>query len=97
VISDRDDFEWDENNEGHIADHNVDPYEAEEAATDHDAIIWRDGNDRFDNPRYLCIGKTEDGRILFLVMDRKEERRWRVGSAREAGPRPRKVYRRRNR
>lgn len=97
MISDRDDFEWDENNEGHIADHNVDPYEAEEAATDRGAIIWRDGNDRFGNPRYLCIGKTEDGRILFLVMDRKEGSRWRVGSAREAGPRPRKVYRKRNR
>jgi len=92
-----DEFEWDEDNEGHIGKHNVDPYEAEQAATDPEAIMWRQGNDTFGNARYLCIGKTEDGRILFLVMDRKAARRWRVGSARTAGPGPRKAYRRRNR
>jgi len=97
VISDWDDFEWDEDNENHVAEHDVDPCEAEEAVTDRGAIIWRDGTDKFDNPRYLCIGKTKDGRILFLVIDRKGERRWRVGSARNAGPKPRKAYRKRNR
>ncbi len=96
-MPDWDEFEWDEHNEAHIAEHDVDPYEAEEAATDPGAIIWREGSDRFGNRRYLCIGKTEEGRILFLVMDRKGERRWRVGSARSAGSGARKAYRRRNR
>ncbi len=97
VIPDWDDFEWDEDNENHIAEHDVDPYEAEEAVTDRGAIIWRDGTDKVGHPRYLCIGKTEDGRILFLVIDRKGERRWRVGSARPAGPKARKAYRKRTR
>ena len=55
VISDWDDFEWDEDNENHITKHDVDPYEAEEAVTDRGAIIWRNGTDKFGNPRYLCI------------------------------------------
>jgi len=96
VISDWDDFEWDKDNEAHIAEHDVDPYEATEAIRDRSAIIWRAGKDKFGNPRYLCIGKSKDGRILFLVVDRKAERRWRVGSARTAGPRARKAYRKRN-
>lgn len=93
---DWDEFEWDEHNEGHIAEHDVDPYEAEEAATDPGALIWRSGSDRFGNRRYLCLGKTDDGRVLFLVLDRKGDRLYRVGSARNAGPRERKVYRKRN-
>lgn len=93
----RDEFEWDEDNENHIAEHNIDPYEAQEAATDPGAIIWRQGNDKFGNPRYLCIGKTKDGRIIFLVMDRKQPRQWRIGSARDAKPSARKAYRKRNR
>ncbi len=97
VMPDRDEFEWDEDNEAHIAEHDVDPYEAEEAAADPGAVFRRRGKDRFGNPRYLCVGKTEDGRILFVVMDRKEARRWRVGSARDAGPTARKAYRKRNR
>jgi uncharacterized DUF497 family protein len=90
------DFEWDEYNEDHIARHGVDPYEAEEAATDPGAVFRRSGSDRFNNPRYLCLGRTESGRILFLVLDRKWEGRWRVGTARNAVPRERKDYRRRN-
>lgn len=95
-MSDRDGFEWDEQNEGHIARHDVDTYEAEEAATDPNAIFRRSGEDRFGNPRYMCVGKTEDGCILFLVVDLKEERRWRIGSARDTVPRERKEYRKRN-
>lgn len=96
-MPDGDEFEWDEDNEDHIARHNVDPYEAEEAITDTGAITWREGSDKYGNPRYLCIGKTEDGRILFVVMDYKKARQWRVGSARDAGPTARKAYRKRNR
>ena len=95
-MQDRDEFEWDEHNEDHIADHDVDPDEAEEAATDSNAIFRRRGKDRFGNPRYLCLGKTESGRILLLVVDLKPGRQWRVGSAREAVPYERKEYRRRS-
>ena len=92
-----DEFEWDENNEEHIAEHDVDPYEAEDSVLDPDAVLIRRGKDRFGNPRYLCLGKTEDGRMLIVVVDRKGGRRWRVGSARDASPGERKSYRKRNR
>ncbi|MGH2345814.1 MAG: BrnT family toxin [Chloroflexota bacterium] len=61
-----DEFQWDEANVEHIARHGITPEEAEEAYLD-------------ENRRYLSIprtsretrrallGKTEDGRILFLV------------------------------
>jgi len=91
-----DDFEWDEVNEDHIAKHNVDRYEAEEAATDPSALIWRQGKDRFGSPRHLCIGKTDNGRILFLVVDHKEKHLWRVGAARDTAPSERKIYKKRS-
>jgi len=83
-MQDWDEFEWDEDNESHVAARGVDPYEAEEAATDPDAVLRRSGEDRFGNPRYLCLGKTEDGRVLFLVLAYRGGRRWRVGTARDA-------------
>lgn len=33
-----DEFEWDEDNEEHIAEHDVDPYEAEDAVLDPGAL-----------------------------------------------------------
>lgn len=66
-----DEFEWDDDNEYHLAKHGVDRYEAEEAATDPAAIVKRVGTDRYGNRRYIYVGKTEDGRILFMVVDRK--------------------------
>lgn len=97
-MQERDEFEWDQKNEDHIAEHNVDPYEAEEAVLDFRAPQpKRCGTDKYGNPRYLYIGKTEDGRILFLVVDRKGGGLWRIGSARDAVPAERKIYRKRNR
>jgi uncharacterized DUF497 family protein len=92
-----DEFEWDDDNEGHLAEHGVDRYEAEEAATDPAAIVKRVGTDRYGNRRYIYVGKTEDSRILFMVVDRKGQRRWRVGSARDAKFNEKRGYRRRNR
>jgi uncharacterized DUF497 family protein len=96
-LQDWDEFEWDEENEGHLARHQVDRFEAEEAATDTGAVIRRAGKDRIGNPRYAYIGKTVDGRVLFLVIDRKERQRWRVGTARDATFEEKRSYRRRNR
>lgn len=92
-MHERDEFEWDEENEDHIADHGVDRFEAEEAATDPAAVVRRVGEDRFGNPRYTYIGQTEDGRILFVVLDRKGRGRFRVGSARDAKFEMKRFYR----
>jgi uncharacterized protein len=92
-MQDWDEFEWDDANESHIAKHRVDRYEAEDAATDPSAVVRRAGVDRYGNPRYTYIGKTEDGRILFMVVDRKRQRRCRIGSARDAEFPEKRYYR----
>lgn len=94
----QDEFEWDEFNEDKLAArHGVDRYEAEEAATDPRAIIKRIGIDSVGNPEFIFVGKTDDGRILFMVGVRKRGRHWRIGGARDAEFREKRAYRRRNR
>jgi uncharacterized DUF497 family protein len=88
-------FEWDSDNEDHIANHGVDRYEAEDAILDPHSYGRRVGSDRFGNPRHLYIGKTNEGRILTVVADRKAKRRWRVGTAREAAFKEKRAYRKR--
>jgi uncharacterized DUF497 family protein len=93
-----DDFVWDKDNEAKIArKHCVDRYEAEDAARDPDATVRRQGEDRFGNPRYIYVGKTLDGRILFVVVDRKGAHLWRIGTARNATFQEKRAYRGRNR
>ena len=96
-MSDWDQFEWDEDNESHLANHGVDRYEAEDAATDPGTIVRRTGKDRYGNARYIYIGKTEVGRILFMVVDRKSRDRFRIGSARDAKFEEKRFYRRQSR
>lgn len=45
----------------------MDRYEAEQAAVDFGASVKRIGTDRAGNPEYVFVGKTDDGRILFMV------------------------------
>lgn len=97
MISSNDYFEWEDENEDHLARHDVDPYEAEEVVTEPKAIVRREGTDRFGNPRFLYLGKTVDGRILVVVIDRKASQHWRIGTARPAKPGERKAYKRRTR
>lgn len=97
-MNSRNKFEWDEDNEDKLATkHGVDRYEAEEAAEDPDVVIRRVGKDRYGNPRYTYIGKTRDGRILFMVVDRKSRRTFRIGSARDADFGQKRFYRRKSR
>ncbi len=94
----QDRFEWDEDNEDKLAArHGVDRYQAEEAATDPKASVKRIGMDRVGNPEYIFVGKTDDGRILFMVGVRKRERVWRIGSARDATFQEKRAYRKRSR
>lgn len=90
-------FEWDEHNESHIARHQVDRYEAEDAARDPGAVVRRASKDRYGNPRYLYIARTQEGRILVMVIDRKRQDLWRIGMARDATFKEKRSYRGRNR
>ena len=94
----RDEFEWDDDNEDKLAArHGVDRYEAEEAATDPRASVKRIGVDRVGNSEYVFVGKTDDGRILFMVGVFKRDRIWRIGSARDAKFQEKRAYRKRSR
>lgn len=97
MIDHGDEFEWDAHNEDKLADkHNVDRYEAEDPATEPQAWLRRAGKNKFGHLRYVGTGKTEGGRFLFLVLDRKGPGLWRIASARDASAKERSIYKRRN-
>ena len=65
-------FDWDEANIAHIAEHNVLPHEAEEAATFKPVALYaalRNGEERF-----VQIGETHAGRVLLIVTTPRNDR-----------------------
>ena len=60
-------FGWDEANTGHIARHNVLPEEAEEVFFDENNVQDEDVEHSTDEKRYLIIGKTKEGRLLYQI------------------------------
>lgn len=92
-----DKFEWDEHNEDHMAKHGVDRYEAEDAAPERRAIVKRIGMSKYGHRRYACLGKTEDGRILVVIVDRKGPNLVRVASAWDASFTDKRAYRKHKR
>lgn len=77
-------FEWDMGNLTHIARHNVTSDEAEEVFSDRDNV-WQEDIEHSTNReiRYLIIGKTEKGRLLYQVFIRRGNK-IRVLSSRDA-------------
>ncbi len=82
------DFDWDEDNIAHIARHGVEPWEAEEAAMDPRRAPFPAHSGRVG-----LIGKTESGRVLVVILERRG-RKWRVVTAREATSNEKRAYRR---
>jgi uncharacterized DUF497 family protein len=70
-------FWWDEINIEHIADHGIEPFEAEEAV-DNRPLIMRAGEGK-----YIAYGQTDAGRYLVVVFALKDEQRLRVITARD--------------
>ena len=66
-------FEWDEGNIEHIAEHNVTPEEAEELFSDPDNVLSEDMEHSTIEKRFLIIGKTEQGRLLYQIFTRRGE------------------------
>ncbi len=89
---DGDEFDWDDDNIEHIARHGVEPWEAEEAVGDPDRVTRRRRGGRL-----AVIGVTEAGRVLVVVLDRKDRGVWRVVTARDSSPNEKRSYRRRRR
>ncbi|MBI2759827.1 MAG: BrnT family toxin [Chloroflexi bacterium] len=86
-------FEWDDDNVDHIARHRVSPEEVEEAFADRDRVP-RTASRTEQEARWAFIGRTEAGRLLFVVFARRGHE-VRVVTARDASATERQVYRRR--
>jgi uncharacterized DUF497 family protein len=80
-------FEWDDWNVEHIARHGVSPDEAEEVFNGRHMVK------RVREGRYLALGKTQEGRYLFVVYDQKKNR-IRVATARDMEEKERQLYKR---
>jgi Protein of unknown function (DUF497). len=81
--------EWDEDAIEHIARHQVEPEEVEEILAGRYLLFrgrWR---------RYYVLGRTEAGRYLFIVLERRERSRFRVVTARDMTNSERKRFRKR--
>ncbi|MDQ3248751.1 MAG: BrnT family toxin [Chloroflexota bacterium] len=70
-------FWWDNQNIEHIANHGVEPYEAEQVIAT--AKFIRKGG----QGKYVAYGQTDAGRYLLVVFAPKENRRVRVVTARD--------------
>lgn len=74
VVKDITEFIWDEANILHIARHNVLPEEAEDAFFDTDNILDEDSKHSTIEERFIIIGKTQTGRILYQVFTIREHK-----------------------
>ena len=84
-------FIWDEENIQHIARHNVEPFEAEDALMDPQRIKFSAHSGNMG-----IIGSTEDGRRLVVIFIKKIEGKIRVITARDTNDSEARAYRRRN-
>jgi len=84
-------FDWDEHNIGHIAEHNVTPYEAEQVLLN-DPIDLEFQNEEGNEERWPYIGETNARRILRVVITMRGER-IRVVTAFEPSKRNKQDYR----
>jgi uncharacterized protein len=67
-------FDWNEANIEHIAEHDVTPDEAEEVFSDEDNVLDEDIEHSIVEKRFLIIGKTEKGRLLYQIFTRRGDK-----------------------
>ncbi len=67
-------FEWDEANISHIAKHNVIPDEAEEVFSDVDNVQDENIGHSTVEKRFLIIGKSQEGRLLYQIFTRRGDK-----------------------
>ena len=83
-------FQWDQENEDHVAEHGVAVVEVEEL------ILFRKPlYQRGREGKYIAYGATEEGRYLFVVFVFKGAERIRVISARDMTNREKRLYKKR--
>lgn len=83
-------FDWDENNENHIAEHGVSIFEVEEAV-----LFRKPFYQKTREGKHIAYTVTEDGRYLFIVFVLKDSARIRVISARDMAEKEKRYYKKR--
>ena len=84
-------FEWDNANIEHIAKHDVSPEEAEDVFFDTDFVLDEDIEHSEVEERFIIIGKTEDGRLLYQIFT-KRGKKIRVISSRDINKKEVQLY-----
>lgn len=79
-------FDWDDGNVIHIARHEIEPWEAEEVFNEFPLYRKAKAN------RLTACGRTDSGRYLFVVFERKPGGVVRVVTARDANLSERRYY-----
>jgi uncharacterized DUF497 family protein len=90
VYTGDDDFDWDEANVNKVRAHGIEPWEAEEVVLSGDRISV-DAYTGTGEQRFAVIGRTDAGRLLRVVLTRRD-RRLRVVTAHEPGARDRRRW-----
>lgn len=84
-------FEWDEANMAHISRHDVVPKEAEEVFFDKDNVRDEDLEHSTIENRFLIVGKTKKGRLLYQIFTIRGEK-IRIISSRSINKKEVKLY-----
>lgn len=85
-------FQWDKGNvDKSYQKHGITPNRAEEVFLDRNLGIERDIKHQEIEDRYIAIGKTSSGRILFVVFTLRKNK-IRIISARSANEKERRKY-----
>jgi uncharacterized protein len=82
-------FWWDDANIDHIADHGVEPFEAEQVLANQPWIR------RTREDKYVALGQANNGRFLTVIFARKARSRIRIVTARDMTASERSLYRKR--
>ncbi len=85
-----DNFDWDEKNESHIAEHGVVTFEVEETL-----LFGKPFYLKGKEGKYVAYGITENGRYLFIVFVIKGSGRIRVITARDMVLKEKRYYKKR--
>lgn len=91
ILKDCKGFDWDEANSIHIARHKVLPNEAEDVFFDKANTLYDDLKHSIKEVRFIIIGKTQKGRLLYQVFT-KRENKIRILSSRDINRKEVKLY-----
>jgi len=92
VVKESFEFEWDKGNVGkNKRKHGAEDKEAEEPFFDDNRIIYKDILHSKTEERFILIGKTKKGKLLYIVFTKRKDK-IRVISARNINKKEVKIY-----